>query len=49
MAADRPGHALALETSAPDFALTATDRQIVALADYRERQPVLLVFYRGWW
>jgi len=25
MAADRPEHALALETIAPDFALTATD------------------------
>ncbi len=49
MAAERPEHALALETIAPDFALTATDGQIVSLADYRERQPVLLVFYRGWW
>ncbi len=29
-----------------DFALPA---RTVSLADYRGRQPVLLVFYRGWW
>ena len=49
MAVDRPEHALALDTIAPDFALTAIDGQTVSLPDYRDRQPVLLVFYRGWW
>jgi hypothetical protein len=49
MSPDHPEHALTLGTIAPDFKLPAIDGQIVALADYRERQPVLLVFYRGWW
>jgi len=49
MSPERPDHALARGTLAPDFVLPASDGQRVSLADYRERQPVLLVFYRGWW
>ncbi len=49
MADDRPKHALALGTAAPGFALPALDGRVVALGDYRGHQPLLLVFYRGWW
>ncbi len=49
MTDNRPEHAPAPGTAAPDFALPALDGRTVSLADYRGRQPVLLVFYRGWW
>jgi hypothetical protein len=34
---------------APDFALADALGRPVALADYRGRKPVVLVFYRGYW
>jgi peroxiredoxin len=33
----------------PDFALPDASRGTVKLSDYRNQQPVLLVFYRGSW
>jgi AhpC/TSA family protein len=41
--------ALTLGEPAPDFALIDAAGRRVALADYRDRKPVLLVFYRGYW
>ncbi len=32
---------------APDFSLTAADGQQISLADYRDKQTTVLVFYRG--
>lgn len=49
MAQDHPAHGVAVGTQAPDFSLPARDGTLVSLGDYRGRQPVLLVFYRGWW
>jgi AhpC/TSA family len=34
---------------APDFTLPDAAGRPVHLADYRGRQPVVLVFYRGYW
>ena len=34
---------------APDFTLPDATGRAVRLADYRGRQPVVLVFYRGYW
>jgi hypothetical protein len=34
---------------APDFTLPDAVGRPVALADYRGRKPVVLVFYRGYW
>jgi cytochrome oxidase Cu insertion factor (SCO1/SenC/PrrC family) len=34
---------------APDFALKSLSGDIVTLSDYRGRQNVVLVFYRGHW
>ena len=34
---------------APDFCLRALDGREVRLSDYRNRQPVLLIFFRGTW
>jgi hypothetical protein len=33
----------------PDFTLPDASGRPVALADYRGRKPVILVFYRGYW
>lgn len=33
----------------PDFTLPDASGRPVTLADYRGRQPVILVFYRGYW
>ncbi len=49
MPPERPKQGLAIGEQAPDFALPAIDGQTVSLSDYRGRQPLLLVFYRGWW
>jgi cytochrome oxidase Cu insertion factor (SCO1/SenC/PrrC family) len=35
--------------AAPDFTLPDSTGRSVSLADYRGRQPVVLVFYRGYW
>ena len=34
---------------APDFTLADATGRPVSLADYRDKKPVLLVFYRGYW
>ncbi len=36
-------------TAAPTFTLPAADGTTVALEGFRGKQPVVLVFYRGWW
>jgi hypothetical protein len=33
----------------PDFTLADASGRSVALADYRGKKPVVLVFYRGYW
>lgn len=40
---------LAVGQPAPDFALPDAAGRSVRLSDYRGRQPVVLVFYRGYW
>ena len=40
---------LRLGEPAPDFTLTDAAGRPTALADYRGKKPVLLVFYRGYW
>ena len=35
--------------AAPDFTLSNQDGQPVTLSSYRGQQPVVLVFYRGYW
>lgn len=44
-----PSNVLAIGTSAPEFVLPDQDGTPVALAEYREVGPVLIVFYRGFW
>lgn len=41
--------ALRVGEPAPDFTLPDASGRPVALADYRGRKPVVLVFYRGYW
>jgi hypothetical protein len=41
--------ALRVGERAPDFTLPDASGRPVALADYRGRKPVVLVFYRGAW
>ncbi len=36
-------------TLAPIFRLDAIDDTVVSLEQFRGKQPVVLVFYRGWW
>ncbi len=36
-----------VNTQAPDFALSSFDGQKISLADYRDKNHVLLVFNRG--
>ena len=40
---------LKLGEAAPDFTLLNQDGQAVTLSSYRGKQPVVLVFYRGYW
>ena len=40
---------LVVGQSAPDFTLPDAAGRAVRLSDYRGRQPVVLVFYRGYW
>jgi len=40
---------VAVGDMAPDFALRERDGSVIALSDYRGRQNVILVFYRGYW
>ena len=41
--------ALRVGDPAPDFMLPDAAGRAVALADYRGKKPVVLVFYRGYW
>ena len=41
--------ALRVGEQPPDFTLPDAAGRPVALADYRGRKPVVLVFYRGYW
>lgn len=41
--------ALRVGEAAPAFTLTDAAGRPVALAEYRGKKPVLLVFYRGYW
>jgi len=38
-----------LHAEAPALSLPDLDGKTATLAEYRDRKPVLLVFYRGWW
>ena len=38
---------LVVNVPAPEFELTDTNGQIIKLADYRGKQPVILVLLRG--
>lgn len=40
---------VALGDVAPDFRLKRSDNSMVALSQYRDKQHVVLVFYRGHW
>lgn len=40
---------LVVGRSAPDFTLPDAAGRPVRLSDYRGKQPVVLVFYRGYW
>jgi hypothetical protein len=44
-----PATVLRVGEPAPAFTLMDAKGRPVALADYRGRQPVVLVFYRGYW
>lgn len=41
--------AIAVGELAPDFTLADQNNQQVTLAAARDRSPVVLVFYRGYW
>ncbi|MBA3943930.1 MAG: redoxin domain-containing protein [Herpetosiphonaceae bacterium] len=49
MTENKPEHGLPLGSPAPDFTLLAVGGQTVSSAQFRDRQPVVVVFYRGWW
>lgn len=40
---------VAVGEMAPDFTLEDQDRNKVTLSEFREKSPVVLVFYRGYW
>jgi hypothetical protein len=45
-----PGRPLvAVGQPAPEFTLPDAAGRSVSLSDYRDRKPVVLVFYRGYW
>jgi hypothetical protein len=44
-----PASAFAVGQPAPDFTLPDAAGRPVRLSDYRGRNPVVLVFYRGYW
>lgn len=47
--AGRPEHGLAFGAQAPDLTLSAVDGSTVSLGALWRQQPLVLVFYRGWW
>lgn len=49
MPAAPAGVKLKVGDKAPDFGLPNGDGQMVLLADYLSRSPVVIVFYRGFW
>ena len=44
-----PSTVLRVGERAPEFTLTEAGGRPVALAEFRGKQPVVLVFYRGYW
>jgi AhpC/TSA family len=40
---------LKLGDKAPEFALPNGDGKLIALSEFTQRSPVVLVFYRGFW
>jgi peroxiredoxin len=40
---------LAVGETAPDFTLVDHKGKKATLSDYKEKSPVVLVFYRGYW
>ena len=40
---------VAVGDPAPDFSLKRSDDSVVTLSHYRDKQDVILVFYRGHW
>ncbi|CAA9307467.1 MAG: hypothetical protein AVDCRST_MAG93-5004 [uncultured Chloroflexia bacterium] len=49
MSESKAERGVSVGTIAPTFSLPATDGSIVNLEHFRGKQPVVLVFYRGWW
>ncbi len=49
MAETKAERGVPVGTGAPTFSLPAIDGGTVALEQLRSEQPVVLVFYRGWW
>jgi peroxiredoxin len=45
----RENPALRVGDQAPDFRLRALDGREIRLSEYRSRQHVLLIFFRGTW
>ncbi len=40
---------VAVGMEAPDFRLSTLGGDTLSLSDFRGKQEVILVFYRGWW
>lgn len=49
IAGQAPRTSLKVGDKAPEFSLPNGDGKIVTLAEYTERTPVVIVFYRGYW
>ncbi len=49
MAETKTERGVPVGTVAPAFSLSAIDGSTVTLEHFRGKQPVVLVFYRGWW
>ena len=45
----QPKRPVAVGDAAPDFTLEDQNRKKVTLSDARGKNPVVLVFYRGYW
>lgn len=40
---------VAVGETAPNFTLEDQDRNKITLSEFRDKSPVVLVFYRGYW